>query len=488
MDETSKAQNSLFHLQSIELLGYPNLFRDLDWEFKAGEFWTVFGKSGSGKTLLKNILCSNIPIIKHGPEHFKPKGTMTVAEVSVEQERILLDRERHEDDSAFIEGGYDPGRSAGDIIYEHLNPTFLDLEAWIERLNLKDLLSTSFKSLSNGETRKVLFCRGLAQKPELLLLDSPFEGLDAPTRAIFKEVLDELRGRQSLVLFVQNHEFIDTDSDAFLLLEPPSPPKVQGHLSGLISSEVVAKSVPPISLDIHQLPKSDPLVDIKDLNIRYGDQFVFSGFHWSMKPGENWLFTGPNGAGKTTLLQVIHADHPQSYGQNIQLFGYRRGTGETIWDIKAHVGFVSADFQRNFPLGMTGLALVVSGFQDSMGVHQKPTGTQLITSRQWLCHLGIAHLGSRYCSSMSWGELRQLMIVRAMVKKPNLLILDEPCQGLDDIQKQMILDLVEKCCENFAINFIYVSHESEITLKGVSHHLEWLPGESRPLKHRVSNC
>lgn len=192
-----------------------------------------------------------------------------------------------------------------------------------------------------------------------------------------------------------------------------------------------------------------------------------------MSSNESWLFSGPNGAGKTNLLQIIHADHPQSYGQDIQLFGIQRGQGESIWDIKSHIGFVSVDFQRNFPTSMTGLAMVISGFHDSMGLYRKPSQQEIDLSQLWLSTLKLDHLKDQYLSKMSWGEIRMLMIARALVKKPDLLILDEPCQGLDQLQKKAVLELIDLCSTLFDLNLIYVTHHKDDILKCITHQLQW---------------
>jgi molybdate transport system ATP-binding protein len=453
---------------------------------KTGESWAVYGPSGCGKTLLKDIIMGKLPIYQHGPQHSLLKSTNCCVEISPQLERQLLEREKHDDDSEFIEGGFDPGRTTLELIEESAHPDFTDLESWAQRLRLEHKLDTSYKVLSNGETRKVLWLKAIAQNPKLILLDSPFEGLDQTTRQTLMECFNTHLPKATKIIFVQRQEDIPKAIDGILDLSEIGHPKKfsrESWWSNTITTDHPAFVLPEELKTSKQNKACTPLIRFKNLDIAYGENVVFKDFNWEMNPGENWLFTGPNGAGKTTLLQLIHADHPQSYGQDIKLFGYQRGQGESIWDIKSHIGFVSADFQRHYPLSLTGTAMVVSGFFDSMGVYQKPSPHQLQLTKLWLESLQIEHLAQKYLRLMSWGEIRILMIARALVKKPSLLILDEPCQGLDDQQKKLVLDLIENCCRSFEINIILVSHHPDEKLECLTHHLEWKGDPNTGYRH-----
>lgn len=433
------------------------------------------------------MLQGKLSIYEHGPQNILPPHHLRCAEISPQLECQLLEREKHDDDSEFMEGGFDPGRTALDIISESAHPEFTELEEWIKTLQLEHKLNTSFKVLSNGETRKVLWIKAIAQKPDLILMDSPFEGLDHQTREVLLSCFNSSNIRNTTtLLFTQRREDIPKHIDAVLNLSSKNQPVVYSKTQwGNLKKTSFSKpfTLPEELNQITQRKKPFPLIKFVNLNVTYGDNKVFQNFNWEMNPEENWLFTGPNGAGKTTLLQLIHADHPQSYGQDIQLFGYQRGQGESIWDIKAHIGFVSADFQRHYPLSMTGTAMVVSGFFDSMGVYQKPSSHQLHLTELWLKCLQIEHLANKYLKLMSWGEIRTLMIARALVKKPSLLILDEPCQGLDDLQKKLVLNLIENCCRSFEINIILVSHHPDEQLDCITHHLEWAKQQDSSYQH-----
>lgn len=456
---------------------------------QSGDTWAVYGPSGSGKSMLKNILLGKTTLVQHSPESSLPSSDCRCVEISPQLERQLLEREKHDDDSEFMEGGFDPGRSAHNLITETAHPEFSHLEEWVKRLKLDHKLETSFKVLSNGETRKVLWLRAIAQNPDLILMDSPFEGLDHATRQSLMQCFNTHILTGTKIIFTQRLEDIPESVDAVLDLSSKGQAKAYSKEAWQGKNKLAHHTpfVLPDELNQHSAKQqpANPLIAFKNLNIAYGEQIVFKNFDWTMKPGENWLFTGPNGAGKTTLLQLIHADHSQSYGQDIQLFGYQRGQGESIWDIKAHIGFVSADFQRHYPLSMTGTAMVVSGFFDSMGVYQKPSSQQLQSAKLWLECLQIEHLADKYLKLMSWGEIRTLMIARALVKRPSLLILDEPCQGLDDQHKKQVLELIENCCRSFEINIILVSHHPDERVNGLTHHLEWVGDPSSGYRHLI---
>jgi len=478
----------LFQLHSPRLVGQPHLFEGLNWQFKKGQFWAVYGDSGSGKTILKDTLSGTFAI---APDPSEPSiiNPYSSAEMSPQLERELLEREKREDDSEFIDGGYDCGRSAQDIITE-VNPNALQhFKRWIEFFSVSNILSTSFKSLSNGETRKILFLRALVQNADLMLLDSPFEGLDQKTRDHFTQALEHREISNAMILFTQKWQDIPKTIDGLIWLKKNKPASIltyrEAKARNLLEQQTQTLILPDEFRSESKKSHSNPMIFFDKVSIKYCDKVIFSNFSWEMNYGERWLFSGPNGAGKTTLLQLINADHPQAYGQSLQLFGYQRGQGESIWDIKSHIGFVSADLQRNFPLSMTGTAMVVSGFHDSMGVYKKPSSSEIEQAQLWLQCLNIEPLGKQFLSHLSWGEIRCLMIARALVKKPELLILDEPCQGLDDTQSKSLLQLVENCCERFNLSLILVSHDTQENLTSLTHQLRWVQTESGHYQHCI---
>jgi molybdate transport system ATP-binding protein len=205
--------------------------------------------------------------------------------------------------------------------------------------------------------------------------------------------------------------------------------------------------------------------------IRYGDNTVFENLDWTIEANEHWQLSGPNGSGKTCLLSLITGDHPQCYVNDIMVFGFQRGTGESIWQIKQYIGYVSSALQWEYRVG-TGLRnVIISGFFDSIGLYTKSTETQKAIADQWLALLGMTARADEPFNRLSHGDQRLLLIARAMVKHPPLLILDEPCLGLDDLNRQLVLALIERICTSSETAVLYVNHRLEDHILGIDKHL-----------------
>jgi len=219
------------------------------------------------------------------------------------------------------------------------------------------------------------------------------------------------------------------------------------------------------------LRADEPLVNIRKASVRYTDNVVFENLDWRVEAGQHWQLTGPNGSGKTCLLNLITGDHPQCYNNDIFVCGYQRGNGESIWDVKQHIGYVSSALQWDYRVGINCLNVIISGFYDSIGLYAKATDLQLGVAMQWLQVLGLEGEARRPFNQCSYGDQRLLLIARAMVKHPSLLILDEPCFGLDDVSRQLVLALIEKICAGSETTVIYVNHHEQDQIAGIEHYL-----------------
>ena len=221
------------------------------------------------------------------------------------------------------------------------------------------------------------------------------------------------------------------------------------------------------------------LIDMRGVNVGWDDRLVLADFTWSVRAGEHWLIRGPNGSGKTTLLELITGDNKQVYSNDVRIFGRRRGTGESIWDIKAQLGIVSYRLHVEYRMvGGTDLeAVIISGFKDSIGLYEPRTDVQVVAAHRWLALAGFSGREREPFARLSYGEQRAVLIVRAAVKQPKLLILDEPCHGLDERHRERILSLLEAIAETGTTTLLQVTHDPTEVLACERHILELRPGE-----------
>jgi molybdate transport system ATP-binding protein len=342
-----------------------------------------------------------------------------------------------------------------------------------DQLKITHLLMRGFRFLSTGETRKVLIAHALMRSPQLLIFDEPFDGCDIQTRMQLAQLINNLMNANRQVILVTHRiaEVLPNISHVMGIRE--GNVLFQGARERMLTAEQIerlynsdsipisAGSLKPVPLVSKPDRRPDVLVEMKDITVKYGDVAVLEKLSWTVRTGENWAITGPNGAGKTTLLSLIAGDNPQAYANEIYLFGKRRGSGESIWDIKQQIGMVSSEFQIRYRKPIAAFDVILSGFFDSIGLYHYSTQAQREIATQWLEVFQIEHLAERQFQRLSYGEQRMVLLARSMVKFPLLLILDEPCQGLDRINRKMILDLVEFIGRHSRTQILFVTHYPE---------------------------
>jgi molybdate transport system ATP-binding protein len=219
------------------------------------------------------------------------------------------------------------------------------------------------------------------------------------------------------------------------------------------------------------------LIKLSDVSVRYRERQILNNINWTIKPGEFWQLKGPNGSGKTTILTMISGDNPKAFGQNIELFGRRKGTGESVWEIKQKIGYFTPSMMELFKRRHTAEQMVISGFHDSIGLYHRPSEIQKHVANEWLKVLGLADKGNRAFVDLSQVHRRMVLIARAMIKHPPLLILDEPSTGLDDKSAALLSALINKIAAESQTAILYVSHRTEPDLKS-AFVFELKPGEN----------
>ena len=318
---------------------------------------------------------------------------------------------------------------------------------------MEPLLDKYIITLSSGELRKFQLAKTLLAQPQTLILDNPFVGLDSDARDLLRNLLRLLADEQQLTVY----------------LVVSRPEDVPDYVTDVINiGDNADDNGPGLSAELRQaiidLPykekeyHSDEVVNMNKVSIRYGERTILKDLDWRIMNGERWVLSGQNGAGKSTLLSLICADNPQGYACNISLFGHRRGTGESIWEIKRHIGYVSPEMHRSYHRDIAALRIVASGLKDTVGLYVQSTEEECEQCRWWMRIFGIEHLADRSFLKMSSGEQRLVLLARAFVKDPELLILDEPLHGLDRANRHLAKDVIEAFCERKNKTLIFVSH------------------------------
>ena len=323
--------------------------------------------------------------------------------------------------------------------------------------HMETLLDKYIITLSSGELRKFQLTKTLFANPRLLIMDNPFIGLDAETRNQLKELLKMIsREREMEIMLVLSK----TDDIPDFVDEVIEMDKVYNQVPDHVLSEEKRQAV--LALPYHDNDYDcHHVVDMHHVTIRYGERTILKDIDWTVTNGERWALSGQNGSGKSTLLSLVCADNPQSYACDITLFDRPRGSGESIWDIKKHIGYVSPEMHRSYKRNLPAIRIVASGLMDSIGLYAVPNKQDYEKCHWWLDIFGIGELANRPFLQLSSGEQRLVLLTRAFVKDPQLLILDEPLHGLDLWNRRLVKDLIETFCQRRGKTLIMVTHYEE---------------------------
>ena len=453
---------------------------NIDWTIEPSQHWVITGTNGSGKSALAAVL-AGVGEMESGQLSGLPSR---VGLVSFEAQAELIAKELKKDDADIMDV-IAIGTPVQEMIFENCADPELAAEL-VEKFGLSHLLDRAFRKLSTGETRKVMLIRALSSKPDLLILDEPFDGLDADTLAMLQQHLASIIDTTPMVMVLNRFDEMPSFITHVAYLEK------DGHDGGKLAFKVDRNDEPAFA-ELYQLlhlkttdlqvPETDPasklpvldpqqpLVKLTDATIKYGDTVIVDKLNWTIEPGKHWQLSGPNGSGKTGVLSLITGDHPQCYVNDIFVFGFQRGNGESIWQIKQFIGYVSTALQWEYRVSVSCKNVIISGFYDSIGMYTKSTDNQKKIADEWLALLGMSDRADQPFNKLSYGDQRLLLIARAMVKPPPLLILDEPCLGLDDMNRQLVLALIEKICAGKETTVLYVNHHAEDQIAGIEHYL-----------------
>ncbi|GAB3281841.1 ATP-binding cassette domain-containing protein [Parahaliea aestuarii] len=473
---------SLHHL-SLVYRALPVL-HELDWRFERGQQWACIGPNGAGKTSLARVLSGQAGHFSGEYCRGKALRDSGVAYVCFEQARALCERDKKLDDSEFRADASDPGTRVQDFILGKGQPDAV-FQHWVERLRMGHILQRGLRYISTGEMRKTLLLAAILSEPGLLILDSPLDGLDTRAQAELARVIDDLLvSGLPLLLLCRSLGDVPPGITHLLVLERgevlDSGPReaVEGNTSvqNLMNPPLPPLGdLPPVAERSYSLPAEGPLLALRNVSVRYGETVVLENLDWTFERHQHCCIAGPNGCGKTTLLSLITGDNHKAYGQDITLFGLRRGSGESVWDIKQKYGLLDTQLQLNFKQRMGVMEVVISGFFDSLGLYDDFGDQQRQRAEAWLRALGMgSYLRERF-DTLSFGLQRMVLLARAMVKSPAILILDEPTLGLDSHHRSLMLRAIDHIAEYSDTRIIFVSHSAGDTPGCINQFLTFEP-------------
>jgi molybdate transport system ATP-binding protein len=494
---------ALISLQNVSVRKYEStVLSSIDWNIEQGENWAIVGPNGSGKTVLLDIIAGKWPLlsgkITYGWQA-PLRETIELASNDYSFNRIVsagaeyyqqrfhaYESERAPTVRAILTGQLKPVGTVDDKSVK-LEPSRIseeELASISELLSITHLLDHPFVTLSNGETRRMLLAKSLLKKPKVLMLDNAFSGLDVHSREVLRNALTELTRQGVTVIMATTateipacitHVVELAEGKIFKTMPVTQFRGNADHHSHLAMPDAtkLAHFGHPEFIDFKYA------LDLRNGKVKYHDQLILDHVNWKIAKGEKWALSGPNGSGKSTLLSIITADNPQRFANDFDLFDLKRGgIGASIWDIKQKIGHVSPELHLYFPRDTPVFKTIASGFFDATGVFfKKLTEIQIERVHEVAELLHVHQLIEKDFSQLSKGQQRMVLLARALVKNPPLLILDEPCQGLDADAIDYFKAVVNAICDTDQRTLIYVSHYPNEIPSCVTHYLKLEKGK-----------
>lgn len=443
-----------------------------------GEHLAIVGPNGGGKSLFVDLLTGRYPLLRAEAMtyDFRPSKAVTAYEnirhltfkdvtyCSQEGNYYYQQRWNHTEQDDFPTAGEVLGDCKDEALKEHL----------FELFGVTSLLDKKIITLSSGELRKLQLTKTLLTSPRILILDNPFIGLDATARRQLTALLEEISRTQSVQIVLVLSMMDDVPAFITHVLSVADM-----RVGEKLTREIYLKrfeeagahweqnnqlSLEQLQQHILALPYThsnftgEEVVRLNKVSIRYGERTILKELDWLVSRGEKWALSGDNGSGKSTLLSLVCADNPQSYACDISLFGRKRGSGESIWEIKKHIGYVSPEMHRAYLKNLPAIEIVASGLNDTVGLYKRPKPEELAVCEWWMEVFGVAALKERMFLQLSSGEQRLCLLARAFVKDPELLILDEPLHGLDTYNRRRVKKIIEAFCNRQDKTLIMVTH------------------------------
>ncbi|MGI6243087.1 MAG: ATP-binding cassette domain-containing protein [Prevotella sp.] len=453
----------------------------VNFESRNGEHIAIVGPNAGGKTRLVNIITGRYPLLMNDVEYDFHPSTKPMASDNIKYIAFQDAYGGDSDRTYFLQQRWnqmeiDNNTPTVGVKLEEAyqrqgedTPERRALQKSLYRTFQMDLLLDKYTMLlSSGELRKFKLTETLLAAPRVLIMDNPFIGLDATTRDQLRDLFETLSRNEWLQIILVLSKTDDIPSFITHVVEV----KDNKVCSKLTRSQYLEQQQPvPVhvlskeaEMAIAELPyknneyHTQNVVDMHNISIKYGKRTILKDLSWTVRNGERWALVGQNGAGKSTLLSLVCADNPQSYACDITLFDQPRGTGESIWDIKKHIGYVSPEMHRAYKRDLPTIQIVASGLKDSIGLYVKPKEEEYGICRFWMDVFGVKEIENRTFMKLSSGEQRLALLARAFVKDPELLILDEPLHGLDNRNRQKVKNIIDAFCRRKNKTLVMVTH------------------------------
>jgi len=421
------------------------------------ESWCIYGANNSGIAQFVKLIENDsltTPVL--------PAGANT-AVVSFAKQHEIFEEEMRNDQTDFLDK-IDPGTPASAFI-QNLEQH----SRFIAAFNLGECMSKGYRQLSSGESRKLMLLSCVSKNPDVLLIENPYDGVDADGCLELDNLLHYLHRQGLLIIITVNNQNDIPHWCTHLGFIHKGGIALHGKKGEVLEKlKTLDKDTSAIQLSVTEdaapqqgtmLPGK--LIELQDGFASYGETSIFSNLQLLVRRGQHTLITGPNGSGKSTLLHIITGDNQNCYTNNLRIFGIQRGSGESIWELKQHMGIVTPELHRNYHIPGSTLQVVLSGFFDSIGVYKNFSNAQKNEAIQWLKMTGLKEKVKTPFRQLSYAEQRLCLIARALIKLPPLLILDEPTQGLDQHNRNSLLDFLEIIADRKLSTILYASHRRD---------------------------
>ena len=473
----------ILEIQNLSFqFGSNVVLKNLNFKINKNENWQIGGPSGTGKTTLAKIISGEI-------KNFEGNIKINFDENSELKQKVVYVSNWYQftnlegDRNFYYQQRYNKFAKNDTLtVFAELNHfaqkeqlDFKNVEKYLEIFDFQNFKEQQLIELSSGEHKKLQLVKAFWLKPQILIIDQPYTGLDVKSRKNLNQIFENLTQEGITLLLINNDDEVPSCINRFAEIKNGSFLELTHHSEITKGEERTPKELPYF---LQKPPKTNAreMVKLENVNVSYGEKKVLKNINWQLNEGERWLLQGPNGSGKSTLLSLLNGDHPQAYANQIYLFGKKRGSGESIWDIKEKIGIISPELHWYYDLNANVAQTIASGFFDSMSLYQKLSFEQQQKLEQILLFFDLKEDKNKKLNTLSLGKQRLALLARTIVKNPELLILDEPCQGLDVQQTKYFNRVVDDLC-NSGHTLIYVGHFESQLPESLSHKLILEKGE-----------